>query len=210
MLYATCYSSLQSVPNIPFYFFFNALLLVLTLMNIYWFLVSRGSSAPPMLASPSSAAPAPVPAARLSWGRPGGTAGMGGLWRMEGRRESHASARGAPLCLEFKWSRTLGIHRERAITAAGAGWNLIGVQMLWHPLKLWGGGEKGGLGGLAPASSTLGRAGQHLSSSSCGDGIGWGWLQDAAGHQPHPRALAVPEGSARPFLGSGTVEEGPT
>ncbi|NWV96750.1 CERS1 synthase, partial [Machaerirhynchus nigripectus] len=30
--------SLQSVPNIPFYFFFNALLLVLTLMNIYWFL----------------------------------------------------------------------------------------------------------------------------------------------------------------------------
>lgn len=33
------------MPNIPFYFFFNALLLVLTLMNIYWFLVSRGSSA---------------------------------------------------------------------------------------------------------------------------------------------------------------------
>lgn len=49
MLYATCYSSLQSVPNIPFYFFFNALLLVLTLMNIYWFLVSRGSSATPTL-----------------------------------------------------------------------------------------------------------------------------------------------------------------
>ncbi|NXR23189.1 CERS1 synthase, partial [Cinclus mexicanus] len=38
VLYATCHSSLQSVPNIPFYFFFNALLLVLTLMNIYWFL----------------------------------------------------------------------------------------------------------------------------------------------------------------------------
>ncbi|NWR77532.1 CERS1 synthase, partial [Centropus unirufus] len=38
VLYATCYSSLQVVPNIPFYFFFNALLLVLTLMNIYWFL----------------------------------------------------------------------------------------------------------------------------------------------------------------------------
>ncbi|XP_075581642.1 ras GTPase-activating protein 1-like [Pelecanus crispus] len=36
VLYATCYSSFQSVPNIPFYF--NALLLVLTLMNIYWFL----------------------------------------------------------------------------------------------------------------------------------------------------------------------------
>ncbi|NXQ14814.1 CERS1 synthase, partial [Peucedramus taeniatus] len=38
VLYATCHSSLQSVPNIPFYFFFNALLLLLTLMNIYWFL----------------------------------------------------------------------------------------------------------------------------------------------------------------------------
>ncbi|NXN92671.1 CERS1 synthase, partial [Rhinopomastus cyanomelas] len=38
VLYATCHSSLQSVPNIPFYFFFNALLLILTLMNIYWFL----------------------------------------------------------------------------------------------------------------------------------------------------------------------------
>ncbi|XP_032902869.1 ceramide synthase 1 isoform X2 [Amblyraja radiata] len=38
VLYATCYSSLQSVPNIPFYFFFNILLLALTLMNIYWFL----------------------------------------------------------------------------------------------------------------------------------------------------------------------------
>ncbi|NXS93025.1 CERS1 synthase, partial [Jacana jacana] len=38
VLYATCYSSLQLVPNIPFYFFFNALLLILTLMNIYWFL----------------------------------------------------------------------------------------------------------------------------------------------------------------------------
>lgn len=39
VLYATCVSSLQSVPNIPFYFFFNALLLALLLMNIYWFLV---------------------------------------------------------------------------------------------------------------------------------------------------------------------------
>eukprot|EP00061_Rhincodon_typus_P011705 g36930.t1 len=38
VLYATCYSSLQSVPNIPFYFFFNILLLILTLMNIYWFM----------------------------------------------------------------------------------------------------------------------------------------------------------------------------
>ncbi|NWH74571.1 CERS1 synthase, partial [Piaya cayana] len=38
VLYATCHSSLQVVPNIPFYFFFNALLLILTLMNIYWFL----------------------------------------------------------------------------------------------------------------------------------------------------------------------------
>ncbi|NXB48562.1 CERS1 synthase, partial [Leucopsar rothschildi] len=38
VLYATCHCSLQAVPNIPFYFFFNGLLLVLTLMNIYWFL----------------------------------------------------------------------------------------------------------------------------------------------------------------------------
>lgn len=41
VLYATCVSSLQSVPDIPFYFFFNALLLVLLLMNIYWFLVRK-------------------------------------------------------------------------------------------------------------------------------------------------------------------------
>lgn len=41
VLYATCVSSLQSVPNIPFYFFFNTLLLALLLMNIYWFLVSK-------------------------------------------------------------------------------------------------------------------------------------------------------------------------
>ncbi|ETE61481.1 Ceramide synthase 1, partial [Ophiophagus hannah] len=38
VLYATCHTSLQSVPNIPFYFFFNVLLFILTLMNIYWFL----------------------------------------------------------------------------------------------------------------------------------------------------------------------------
>lgn len=28
------------MPDIPYYFFFNALLLLLTLMNVYWFLVS--------------------------------------------------------------------------------------------------------------------------------------------------------------------------
>ncbi|XP_062306154.1 ceramide synthase 1 isoform X1 [Osmerus eperlanus] len=38
VLYATCVHSLQSVPNIPFYFFFNCLLLSLLLMNVYWFL----------------------------------------------------------------------------------------------------------------------------------------------------------------------------
>ncbi|MBN3303153.1 CERS1 synthase, partial [Amia calva] len=38
VLNASCISSLQSVPNIPFYFFFNSLLFALTLMNIYWFL----------------------------------------------------------------------------------------------------------------------------------------------------------------------------
>ncbi|XP_027014499.1 ceramide synthase 1 [Tachysurus fulvidraco] len=38
VLYASYVTSLQSVPNIPFYFFFNALLFALLLMNIYWFL----------------------------------------------------------------------------------------------------------------------------------------------------------------------------
>ncbi|XP_047706501.1 ceramide synthase 1 isoform X1 [Prionailurus viverrinus] len=38
VLYATCHCSLRSAPDIPFYFFFNALLLLLTLMNLYWFL----------------------------------------------------------------------------------------------------------------------------------------------------------------------------
>ncbi|XP_043766809.1 ceramide synthase 1 isoform X1 [Cervus elaphus] len=38
VLYTTSYCSLRSVPDIPFYFFFNALLLLLTLMNLYWFL----------------------------------------------------------------------------------------------------------------------------------------------------------------------------
>ncbi|XP_029105280.1 ceramide synthase 1-like isoform X2 [Scleropages formosus] len=38
VLYATCIGSLEAVPNIPFYFFFNALLFALLLMNIYWFL----------------------------------------------------------------------------------------------------------------------------------------------------------------------------
>ncbi|XP_055286723.1 ceramide synthase 1 isoform X1 [Moschus berezovskii] len=38
VLYATSYCSLRLVPGIPFYFFFNVLLLLLTLMNLYWFL----------------------------------------------------------------------------------------------------------------------------------------------------------------------------
>lgn len=38
VLYASCLTSQHSVPNIPFYFFFNALLFALLLMNIYWFL----------------------------------------------------------------------------------------------------------------------------------------------------------------------------
>lgn len=53
VLYATCHTSLQSVPNIPFYFFFNALLFALTLMNVYWFLVSRGGSGAPAAGEPS-------------------------------------------------------------------------------------------------------------------------------------------------------------
>ncbi|XP_028857039.1 ceramide synthase 1 [Denticeps clupeoides] len=38
VLYASCITSLQYVPNIPFYFFFNFLLFALLLMNVYWFL----------------------------------------------------------------------------------------------------------------------------------------------------------------------------
>ncbi|KAF7703127.1 hypothetical protein HF521_022134 [Silurus meridionalis] len=38
VLYASYITSLKSVPNIPFYFFFNTLLFALLLMNIYWFL----------------------------------------------------------------------------------------------------------------------------------------------------------------------------
>lgn len=41
VLYATCHTSLRSVPDIPYYFFFNVLLLLLAVMNIYWFLVSQ-------------------------------------------------------------------------------------------------------------------------------------------------------------------------
>lgn len=52
VLYATCHCSLRSVPDIPFYFFFNALLLLLTLMNLYWFLVSRQPTAPRPLPHP--------------------------------------------------------------------------------------------------------------------------------------------------------------
>lgn len=75
VLYATCYSSLQLVPNIPFYFFFNALLLVLTLMNIYWFLVSRGSSATPTLDLSLLCCP----------GDGGGSGDIGVAWRGEGK-----------------------------------------------------------------------------------------------------------------------------
>ncbi|KAK7136607.1 hypothetical protein R3I93_016829 [Phoxinus phoxinus] len=38
VMWASCVTSIQSVPTIPFYFFFNTLLLALLLMNIYWFL----------------------------------------------------------------------------------------------------------------------------------------------------------------------------
>ncbi|KAI7791064.1 ceramide synthase 1 [Triplophysa rosa] len=38
VLWASCVTSIQTVPNIPFYFFFNTLLFILLLMNIYWFL----------------------------------------------------------------------------------------------------------------------------------------------------------------------------
>lgn len=126
VLYATCYSSLQSVPNIPFYFFFNALLLVLTLMNIYWFLVSRGSSATPTLALPSSAAPACACCLPVS-----GAAGMeearrtwGVAWR---GGENPCRCPGCSSALEFTPSRTLGIRGKGAMAAVGAAWNSMWV-----------------------------------------------------------------------------------
>lgn len=128
VLYATCYSSLQSVPNIPFYFFFNALLLILTLMNIYWFLVSRGSSATPALPSPSSAARArPLLPARL-WGRLGGCRDGGGLGgpRGGGGGGKPLSVPGGLLCAGIQ-TGTPGIPGEGAVAAVGAGWNSIGV-----------------------------------------------------------------------------------
>lgn len=57
VLYATCHCSLRSVPDIPFYFFFNTLLLLLTLMNLYWFLVSLPPTAP---YPPTSSASSPI------------------------------------------------------------------------------------------------------------------------------------------------------
>uniref|UniRef100_A0A8C4QS21 Ceramide synthase 1 n=1 Tax=Eptatretus burgeri TaxID=7764 RepID=A0A8C4QS21_EPTBU len=39
VLYATCITSLQTVPDIPFYFFFNILLFAITLINLYWFMM---------------------------------------------------------------------------------------------------------------------------------------------------------------------------
>ncbi|TRZ03303.1 hypothetical protein DNTS_027472 [Danionella cerebrum] len=38
VMWATCVTSIKTVPDIPFYFFFNMLLFALLLMNIYWFL----------------------------------------------------------------------------------------------------------------------------------------------------------------------------
>lgn len=62
VLYATCHCSLRSVPDIPFYFFFNTLLLLLTLMNLYWFLVSQPLTAPrPAILSAGSPVLVPIP-----------------------------------------------------------------------------------------------------------------------------------------------------
>lgn len=98
VLYATCHCSLRSVPDIPFYFFFNALLLLLTVMNLYWFLVSRLPFLPQL-----AVLPPPGPGSRC---RPfSGTPGAGHVrplerpavprargrsaWPSEGQRFSH-------------------------------------------------------------------------------------------------------------------------
>ncbi|XP_060641072.2 ceramide synthase 1 [Anolis sagrei] len=38
VLYASCHTCLQTMVFVPYYFFFNGLLFLLTLMNLYWFL----------------------------------------------------------------------------------------------------------------------------------------------------------------------------
>lgn len=93
VLYATCHCSLRSVPDIPFYFFFNALLLLLTLMNLYWFLVS-GLLAAPHPPSQPSVLPSSLP---LSSGPDAGPSqARGGHVRQGEQHRQTASGRSEP------------------------------------------------------------------------------------------------------------------
>lgn len=95
VLYATCHCSLRAVPDIPFYFFFNALLLLLTLMNLYWFLVSRSPRLPARPLSLSRGpVPVPVPTRRSGHRRPLGAPRAGGGVGAGGRSARPSGRRG--------------------------------------------------------------------------------------------------------------------
>lgn len=110
VLYATCHCSLRSVPDIPFYFFFNALLLLLTLMNLYWFLVSRQPTAP---RRPPSSAGSPVLVPVLSSGPGAGPPSQAGPER--------SMFTPGTACAKGWWQERTAIWR-----AAGSGkWHLL-------------------------------------------------------------------------------------
>lgn len=137
VLYATCYSSLQSVPNIPFYFFFNALLLILTLMNIYWFLVSRGELSTPCATFSLLCRSGTAPAARLPLGAAGGLQGWRRLRRSEGRRETRVGARRGSSALEFRLSHAPGDPRGGGDNSSRGRLGLgVGVNALASPEAL--------------------------------------------------------------------------
>lgn len=94
VLYATGHCSLRSVPDIPFYFFFNTLLLLLTLMNLYWFLVSGLLTAPhPPTFSAVGLALVPAPE---QWSRCRPFAGTGRGTLAWGTAQANSSGRSEP------------------------------------------------------------------------------------------------------------------
>lgn len=103
VLYATSHCSLRAAPGIPFYFFFNALLLLLALMNLYWFLVSGRPPRRPALRGRGAAGPVPGEPCRrrLSPHRPSerATLGEGQRGRGRSRRRSRGAGLSSHLCL---------------------------------------------------------------------------------------------------------------